>query len=441
MALSTTLASFAHSVSLDRVSPGVLAQLEVLVLDAVACMVAGAESGAAGIAATGASGPAEAALVLSGRRTSAASAALVNGAMLRVHDLMDVYVARDVSHPSEAIPGALACAEAAGASGRSFLEAVLAAYALHMRMTETIPLHRHGLHHAGQAAFVMPLVAGRLLGLGEAATARALADMAHKLLLPEGFGRGRVANYKSFAYSLLAAEAIALARLAAHGLAGSEHAVEEVLGLLREGLGMDLPAEPFDGLAAPEDLEGVALKAYPAQYALQGLIAAAAAARDAHTGIAARATAVVVHTGARVIERTCDPAKLRPDSAESADHSLPFAVAIGLLDGGLSPHQLEVGRWRDPDVLGLMARVEARPLAQATSYAVPEQRMEVHLAGGVILALDCQFPRGGMSKATIARAKLDAHCAGRLDAEAIAAAVAALPDASSVAPLMATLVR
>src|SRR3546814_2103361 len=86
--------------------------------------------------------------------------------MLRSLDFMDVYVDVDVCHPSESIPPALACAEANRASGRDFLDTVLAALAMQAHLASTIALHRNGLHHVGHAAWVVPLIAGRLSGLG-----------------------------------------------------------------------------------------------------------------------------------------------------------------------------------------------------------------------------------------------------------------------------------
>src|SRR5262249_2176094 len=143
-----------------------------------------------------------------GSRTEVSAAALVNGAMLRALDLTDTYVARDVCHPSEIIPAALACAEAAGASGRALLEPIIAGLGLHMRLADCIALHRHGLHHIGQAAWVVPLVAARLFGLEPAVAAQAVTIGAHGLIVPESFGRGQLTNLKAFAYPLPARASI-----------------------------------------------------------------------------------------------------------------------------------------------------------------------------------------------------------------------------------------
>src|SRR3546814_19193228 len=131
---------------------------------------------------------------------------------------MDVYVDVDVCHPSESIPPALACAEANRASGRDFLDTVLAALAMQAHLASTIALHRNGLHHVGHAAWVVPLIAGRLSGLGEEGAAEALNLSASGLIVPEGFSLGEVANVTHMAFSFLAQREIAFPEIAWAGL-------------------------------------------------------------------------------------------------------------------------------------------------------------------------------------------------------------------------------
>src|SRR3546814_16879586 len=102
-------------------------------------------------------------------------------------------------------------------------------------------------------------------------------------------------------------------------------------------------------LLPPADLGAVAditLKAYPAQYALQPLIAAGAAFRLQQADRVARIARIVVRAPQQTVRRTADPSKFRPASRETADPRLPFCVASGLLDGGLTVAGLQSGRWQ-----------------------------------------------------------------------------------------------
>jgi 2-methylcitrate dehydratase len=446
MTLALALSGFVQEVRLERLDARVVEQARTLVLDALACMLHGVSSAGADIAMAAVTPLREgagASVAGRGIRASAADAALANGAMLRSLDLMDVYVSRDVCHPSEIIPTALACAEASGASGKAFLETAIAGLALHQALADQIPLHRHQLHHAGQAAWVVPLVAGRLLGAPAAVAARALTVTAHRLLMPESFARGQLTNLKALAYPLLAREGIEAVRLAQAGLAGRDSACEDMLALLADNFGMAVDADRVVP-AAPIDLATITLKMYPAQYALQPLIAAAVQAHAAWKGqpgkLVDQIDEVVVRASQRTVERTADPAKYTPAGPEAADHSLPFAVAVALMDGRFDVTALHSNRWADPATLAFMRKVVATS-ADATnansvtdSYQIGQQALMLSFLDGTTAFYDCAYPPPGATSRTIALRKLlETAGRGRLDPDAVLEMVSnveAAPDLS-----------
>ena len=434
--IAEDLAGFVHGLSLDDLRSHTVATAKVLLIDALACTVAGGSSAHARIASVPAaeqpmSGPGSAGLVGRAGRAGPAVAALVNGAALRSLDLMDTYVGRDVTHPSEVVPAALACAEASGASGRTFLEAMVAGIALHIHLADVLELHRHGLHHVGHAAWVVPLVAGRLLNANRDETARALMVSAHHLVVPESFARGQLTNLKALAYPLISQQAIESVPLAQAGLTGARTACEEVASMLVRNFGLDFEARRLVPTTAP-DLSQVTLKLYPAQYALQPLIAAAA--RASAPGLAGRIERAVVRASRRTVERTADPAKYAPSGPEGADHSLPFCIAAALIDGGLDEHSLQ-SRWRDADVLALMARTVAEPVSDDDGYAVGPQSIELGFEDGTSSFLACTYPPPGLTWRELACRKLRRACDDRLDPEAIIEAVDTIEEAPDLQAL------
>src|SRR5947207_10473617 len=52
-----------------------------------------------------------------------------------------------------------------------------------------------------------------------------------------------------------------------------------------------------------------------------------------------------------------EPEKWRPQSRETADHSLPYCVAVALIDGEVWLQQFEEARFRDETLLDLVSRV------------------------------------------------------------------------------------
>src|SRR3546814_17279762 len=70
-----------------------------------------------------------------------------------------------------------------------------------------------------------------------------------------------------------------------------------------------------------DDVADIWLKTYPAQYALQPLIAAASAFHRRNARQLSEISQIVVRVSTRTAERTADPAKFRPRSREAADRS------------------------------------------------------------------------------------------------------------------------
>jgi len=61
---------------------------------------------------------------------------------------------------------------------------------------------------------------------------------------------------------------------------------------------------------------------------------------------------------ARAADILGDPHKYRPDSKETADHSLPYCMAVGLVDGMVTPLQFKEERVRDKSLIPIMDRIK-----------------------------------------------------------------------------------
>src|SRR5436189_3780931 len=67
---------------------------------------------------------------------------------------------------------------------------------------------------------------------------------------------------------------------------------------------------------------------------------------------------IKVEVIARAADILGDPHKYRPDSKETADHSLPYCLAVGLMDGMVTPLQFKEERIKDPALIPIMDRVK-----------------------------------------------------------------------------------
>ena len=69
-------------------------------------------------------------------------------------------------------------------------------------------------------------------------------------------------------------------------------------------------------------------------------------------------TEIKVEVIARAADILGDPHKYRPDSKETADHSLPYCMAVGLVDGMVTPLQFKEERVLDKSLIPVMDKVK-----------------------------------------------------------------------------------
>jgi 2-methylcitrate dehydratase len=353
--LAQRLAAFAANVRFGDIPQEDVAAIRRLVLDTIGCAV-----GAVGcepvrmlepLFRPPAGAQDAATLIGGGQRVTLADAILHNGALVRYLDFMDVYWARDICHPSENIPVALAAAQAGHHSGRDFIEATAVAYEAQVRLADAFSLEGIGLHHVSAAGFVAPMIFGKLWRLGRHETAHAIALGGFRHLTAAALVQGRLSMAKAVGYALPSSECVASTRLAAAGFTGP-------LAVL-EGMGVqDMDLSPGTGSA-----RRVSLKRFPIQYSLQSPVEAALQMREKLAGRTEGIESITIEVQADACRRTADAAKFAPANRETADHSLPCCVAMALADGDLTASQFEAGRWQAADVKALMQKMRAEPSA------------------------------------------------------------------------------
>ena len=177
--ISEHLADFAAAVVAGHASEPVL-RMRLYALDTLAVTLAGTVSpSSAPVLRTilASAGKPEATVMTAGRVTSAWDAALANGAFAHALELDDDHRIA-VLHPGAAVvPAALAAAEAAGATGLTFLRALLVGYEVACRLGEVYrgSLFDHALHPTALCGTLGTAAAAAVaMGLDRDAFVRAL---------------------------------------------------------------------------------------------------------------------------------------------------------------------------------------------------------------------------------------------------------------------------
>jgi 2-methylcitrate dehydratase len=305
----------------------------------------------------------------SGARTTPDIAALVSGAMVRYLDLNDAYRTLDASHPSDNLPGVLAVAEALGASGRDAILALAISYEIQCRFTDTVGFNDSGWDQPVVGTMAMALAAGRMMGLStdQMGNAIALAVIPHMATYQTR--AGELSMWKGCAGPNGARHGIFAVRLAQAGMIGPYDAFEGVFGVWKQGLGkpgqFTLPTGGFDKARA---LQQTNIKRHAVRDSCQLPIDTAIDLRSKTDPQAIRSVRIETYRSAYV-GAVADAELWRPQTRETADHSMLFSVAAALLDGDVTPETFEEGRFLDPDVTGLMGRMKVDVLDEFTKAA------------------------------------------------------------------------
>jgi 2-methylcitrate dehydratase len=433
------LARFVVARSWEDLSDTARSELKIRVLDALGCAL-GARA-AAPVAAIRAQledfGGRPLCTLVGGGASAPDRAALYNGALVRYLDFNDSYFAPgETCHPSDNLAPVLAAAEYADASGQELLVALAVAYQVQCRLSDEAPVRAKGFDHATQGAYAAAAGAAKALRLPEPETANAVAIAGTALNALRVTRTGALSQWKGLAYPFTASGAVTAVFLAARGITGPSEVFEGNKGF------METIAGQFELDWEREDLERVRrtfLKRYNAEIHSQAALEALLELRETHDLDLCAVERVEVETfqvAYDIIGGGEEGDKKQIRTKEQADHSLPYLLAVALLDGQVMPAQFASDRIIQADVQDLLRRIEVRPAADLSARFPAEHacRLRLHLADGTTLVADKSDYAGFLTRPMSwdqAQEKFERLAAGAIEPELAAelvAAVAALDD-------------
>jgi len=378
--------------------------VERIVLDTLGCAIGAVDSPPATAARAWArmlAGEPRARLLGTREESSVLGATLVNCTMARHLDMNDCDWARDPAHPSDNICACLAVAEVSGASALEFMRSVLIAYEVQMRTTEFTKVSffkKTGWDHTTFVTLATAAAAGVLLRLDATRLAHALAIAASYPTVGQ-LRVGQISMMKAASAGLAASRGVEAAYLASHGVTGPLEIFEGKRGIANLMLGEC----DWQVLTAPIHtwrLPRTCLKQYPAAYIIHSAIDATLALRQEHGVNPADINEVTVTGFGWLIEDMVHGMGGRSrydiDARETADHSLPYCVAVALVDGEYTLAQLDVPRWEAPEVKAMLAKVKCEhdPALDGGFPASRPTRIRVVMNDGRVLENEVAFPKG-----------------------------------------------
>ncbi|HUZ74174.1 MAG TPA: MmgE/PrpD family protein [Stellaceae bacterium] len=388
------LAAFAATLKYEDIPERVREQCRKLLLDALACAVAGhlGEETRQMAALSGALAQSRESSVIGGDRLSLAGATILNGYLITAVTMCDVHRATLTHVTPEIVPPALAVAEREGVGGRDLLAALAAGFEVTTRIGIGLdyPAFRaRGWHGPGVIGpFGAAASVGRLRGIDAETMARAFG-------LAGSQSAGTFAAWGTptvkFHQCRGALSGLMAALLAEQGfVATTEFLTVKDGGLYASYASGGKPELVTEDLGRRWELEQIALRLWPSASLIQGLNTALFDLVETHgvqldqvkmLRIALSKTAFEMH------------GKLASYKGKfEALISGHYTAAVILQDRDLTLAQFEPGRYDDPKLRRAAAeRVDIRP---DPALSGTETVVDVEMCDGSTLATRSDHPRG-----------------------------------------------
>jgi 2-methylcitrate dehydratase len=262
--------------------------------------------------------------------------------------------------------------------------ALAVAYQVHTRLSDVAPVRHKGFDHTTQGAYAAAAGVAAALRLDRERTAHAIAISGTANNALRVTRAGRLSHWKGLAYPNTAFSAVHSAFLAARGITGPLEVFEGNKGFKQTIAGsfeIDWSREDF------ERVRRTIVKKYNAEIHSQSALEAALMLKLRHgfSGLeVAHVDIDIFDVAFNIIGGGEEGEKTDIRTKEDADHSLPYMIAVALLDGELLPRQYAADRIGRADVQRLLRRVSVRPDA-GFSKRFPEEmpvRIAITLADG-----------------------------------------------------------
>lgn len=398
-ALTRQLTDYASNLTYADLPPDAIDKTKRIIFDSVGCALGAARAAPASIAralACEVSARHPATLMVTGEKTTPDLAAFVNGVLVRYQDFSDAYVSGSgLCHPSDMFGPVLAAVEGAQGGGRDLILAIALAYEVFCGITDSGAMRNASTwDQATFGVIAASLAVSKAMGLDRSRMAHALSLAASSHLTVGQVRRGALSHWKGCAVANAGRNAVFSALLAAKGMTGPDLLFEGVQGYFKAtGGSFEMP--PLAKGGAQFRIEQSRMKPYPAGYHCHTAVEAAQQIRaqlDNRIDAIKQVRMQTYKNGMNYAE----PVHWLPETRETADHSLPFTIAVALMEGTLAIRHYDEVYYQRDDVRALMQKISIA-IGDEPAKAWPESPlclMEVETIDSRVLRGRCDFHLG-----------------------------------------------
>jgi 2-methylcitrate dehydratase len=355
------LSGYAARLSNDDIDETTRHAAKLRVIDTLAALIGGfdGEPCRVGREIAAASPQANGATVIGTRlNTSPDLAAFVNGTTARYVEMNDVYhwPGSSGGHPSDVLMPILAAAESVHASGRDFITALVLGYEIYLRMSDAVKTP--GFDCANFCCMGAALGAGKLLGLDGEGLAQCLSMAVVPNNALNQARTGHLSMWKAVAAGQSGRAGVFAAVLAKAGMKGPHTPFEGKAGWCDNVARRRFTLGTFGGSGTPFKILDTLIKPRAScATTISSILAAEKAGADLGTTADIETVTVEVYERAKTGMGTGEH-HWRPDSRETADHSIPYVVAAALIDKRLTPASFAHERLWSAELRALLPKIE-----------------------------------------------------------------------------------
>jgi 2-methylcitrate dehydratase len=395
------LASYGTSIRYEDIPPEVVHKTKILLVDTLGCGIGG-YTGTPGKIARGIAGRVSqcdmpATILGSGQKSSPELATFANGVMIRYLDFNDGFSSKNGGHPSDNFAPVLTCADAIHAGGKEVITAAVLSYEVFCRFSDQLPtLRPRGFDHPVTGIISSVMGASKILDLSQQQMVEAI-NLAIAPNVSLGQTRvGEVSMWKGCAFANAARNAVFAGLLAKEGMTGPSPIFEGRRGFFKAVTGAPFQLEEFGGNGNPFRIMDVKIKRYPCGQHAQTAIDAAIELRTKISDVneIAEINIGTFTDGKNIMAG--DAEKWRPQTRESADHSIPYVVAVALMYGSLEVMHFADGYLHNPDLLDLMQKIKVEESAECNNLwpDASANRVEIITKSGEKISEVVKYHRG-----------------------------------------------
>ena len=361
--LSRQIAEFAVNLKYKDLPENVITEVKRYLYDSIGCAYGGYHTKDVKILRKiykNIGGKKESTLIGFGDKLPAVNSTLVNSLMIRALDFNDIYWKEDPSHPSDLIPAALSVGELTNASMKEVITAIVLAYEFEQRLCEfAVPgIRERKWHHATLTQFVSPIVAGKLLKLNIDQMVNAIGISGSHNYTIGCPTAGKLTMMKNTVDPMAVQAGVFAALIAKNGYTGTEGVFDGKEGLMDVlGPAWDIN-KLLDGLGKNYKILECGMKAFPTEALTHTHITATLKVVTKNNINYDQIDSVTVTTIARACDILFDPQKYRPESRETADHSLPYCIATALVDKKITTDSFSEKKLKDKRVWEVIDKIK-----------------------------------------------------------------------------------